>query len=129
MQIRDRLTAELLVGARFLVASLTTATVQYTTLIVGAQFTSSLVASIGAYALAIPVNYSLSYYVTFKSKTGHRTAMPRFLAVSFTGLGLNTVIFWLAIDARVYYVLAQILATIGVSLWSYIALKMAFGRI
>jgi putative flippase GtrA len=115
---------ELFRGMRFLFTGVVTAIVQYATLIGGAQLVPPVAAAVVAYAVATPVNYFMNYHFTFDSSTLHKKAFIRFMVVSITGMTLNTLIFWLAISLGLYYVVAQIIATVVLTLWNYLGLRI-----
>lgn len=67
--------------------------------------------SAGGFVAAVGVNYPLQYSWTFRSTAKHAAAFPRYLVVTLTMLGLNTVVFWiLAVGLSIWYLLSQALA-------------------
>lgn len=75
-----------------------------------------------AYASAAVLNYGFNYYWTFASQRAHGQAAQRFAAVALVGLGLNSAIMFGLVDGLSWhYVLAQVIATITVLLWNFLA--------
>ena len=75
--------------------------------------------SIGAIAGAF-VNYFLNYYFTFRSNRRHAEAIVQFYIVAGTGFLLNALLMWLIAHLLgVYYILAQLVTTGLVLLWSF----------
>lgn len=69
-------------------------------------------ASATGFCVAIFVNYSLQYYWTFRAKGPHGVMFLRYLVVTLTMLGVNTLLFWTLNEAMgVYYLVAQVIAT------------------
>lgn len=67
------------------------------------------------------INYVLNYRFTFKSRTRHRIALPRFLAVATVGLLINTSLMWVAVDlTNLHYILGQLVTSSFVLLWNFI---------
>ncbi len=62
-----------------------------------------------AFYFAVVVNYFLQRRFTFRSDEPHLKALPKFLAVSTFGAGINAVAFTL-LSAVMHYVVAQALA-------------------
>jgi putative flippase GtrA len=104
-----------------LVGALATA-LQYLILVAlasGAGLPAPLASALGFCASAL-VNYWLNRRFTFSSRRAHGVALPRFLVVATSGLIMNTAIMWLVVSVvRWHYVLAQVLATSAVVLWTY----------
>ncbi|MDD5175056.1 MAG: GtrA family protein [Sterolibacterium sp.] len=68
------------------------------------------------------INYSLNYRYTFRSAKKHQETVLRFAVVAAIGLLLNTLFMWLCIDLLgIYYLLAQLLTTGMVFIWSFLA--------
>ena len=84
--------------------------------------TDAVTASTIGYAISGVVNYLLNYYFTFSSQEKHSLAALKFTLVAGTGLALNSLIMYLAIVlAGIYYLLGQVMATIIVLFWNYLA--------
>ena len=84
--------------------------------------TDAVTASTIGYAISGVVNYLLNYYFTFISQEKHNLAALKFTLVAGTGLALNSLIMYLAIVlAGIYYLLGQVMATIIVLFWNYLA--------
>ncbi len=109
---------------RFLVVGGSATVVQYLLLVLlveggGLPATPS---SAAAYASAAALNYWLNYHWTFASQRAHGQAAQRFAAVALIGLGLNSAIMFGLVDGLAWhYVLAQVVATITVLLWNFLA--------
>ena len=87
-------------------------------------------ASAAGATLGACVNYVLNYRYTFRSARRHREALPRFFAVAAAGLLLNTTLMAILIDGLgVHYLIAQIVTTLGVLLWNFLANRhWTFGK-
>ncbi|WP_179119516.1 GtrA family protein [Ensifer adhaerens] len=70
---------------------------------------SGILASTIAFYLAVVVNYFLQRRYTFRSREPHRLALPKFVAVSTLGAGINALAFSL-LAGVVHYVVAQCLS-------------------
>jgi len=82
--------------------------------------TGPTVATTAGFAVGAVINYVLNYRFTFASSRPHLEALPRFLAVAATGAGLNYLVMRAGIDTfGLHYLLAQILATGVVLLWTF----------
>lgn len=82
----------------------------------------AVAASAVAYSLSAVFNYSANYHFTFASQAPHQRALPRFVVVATAGLALNTLIMYLLTSVvSAHYLLAQILATIVVLVWNFVA--------
>ena len=69
-------------------------------------------ASAIGFCVAIFVNYSLQYYWTFRAAGPHAVLFLRYLVVTLSMLGVNTLLFWILNEAAgVYYLIAQVIAT------------------
>ncbi|HBR97781.1 MAG TPA: hypothetical protein DD979_10445 [Gammaproteobacteria bacterium] len=72
---------------------------------------ATLSSAIG-FCLAVVVNYTFQYHMTFKSDGAHRTLFRRFTTVAVIGLTINTSIFWVFHTIfGLHYLLAQVGAT------------------
>lgn len=82
-----------------------------------------LASAIGFVVSAI-FNYLANRYFTFRSQRSHQEALPRFMAVSLTGLAINTLVLWCALLALGDHILAaQLVATAVVFSWNYLVNK------
>lgn len=80
-----------------------------------------LASNFGALVGAL-VNYILNYHFTFQSSKRHREALSKFLVVAAVALVLNGLfMFWLNWLLGLYYLLAQIITTLLVLLWTFFA--------
>lgn len=67
-------------------------------------------------------NYALNYAVTFKSTRRHLSALPRFVFMAMTGLGLNAAILEAGLRYfEVPYLWIQLVATVVVLFWNFVA--------
>jgi putative flippase GtrA len=66
------------------------------------------------------INYVLNYRLTFKSTQSHRQTFPKFAAIALLGLAVNLVLMSL-LTPRFYYLLAQIITTLVVLIWNFLA--------
>lgn len=83
----------------------------------GPVFSSSLGAVFGAVT-----NYFLNYYYTFKSSERHHHALPKFLLIAGMGLTINSAVMGLCTGIFYFhYLIAQLLATGLVLIWTYLA--------
>ena len=88
------------------------------------HLTSAVVATTLGYLVSSLFNYGANYYLTFNSQAKHMTAAVRFYIVAGIGLVLNSAIVYLLNDvANAHYLLAQVVATLLVMCWNYIAHK------
>lgn len=83
-----------------------------------------LSATLGYLAGAV-ISYWINYTVTFRSTRRHRDAIVRFGAVAVVGLIINTATVNFGIsELSLHYFLAQVLATLIVLIWNFIANKI-----
>ncbi len=109
---------------RFLLVGGTATVLQYLILVLLVELGAwpATPSSAAAYALAAALNYWLNYHWTFASRRAHGIAARRFAGVAAVGLGLNSVIMFCLVDRLAWhYVLAQVIATITVLLWNFLA--------
>ncbi|WP_082053910.1 GtrA family protein [Methyloterricola oryzae] len=67
-------------------------------------------------------NYALNYAITFKSTRGHLSALPRFVFMAGTGLGLNGLILEAGLRYSAWpYIGIQLAATVVVLFWNFVA--------
>jgi putative flippase GtrA len=79
-----------------------------------------LASTLGAMVGAL-VNYVLNRRLTFASDRPHREALPRFMTVAAAGFVLNAVIMKILTDWPLHYVFAQVVATIAVLVFNFLA--------
>ena len=88
-------------------------------LVSGFGFDPVLSSAAGAFVGAV-INYALNYRFTFQSSQQHTETVSRFALVAFLGMGLNTFLMWVGVAVlALHYLLAQILTTLLVILWSF----------
>lgn len=104
---------------RFLLVGGSATLLQYLLLILLAEMTplAHHYCSAFSYALAAVFNYLANYYFTFQASSKHSSTSFRFAITVALGLGLNTLVFYLANTLLPHYLLSQIVAT-GVTLTS-----------
>jgi putative flippase GtrA len=78
-----------------------------------------VIATAGAFLVAVSVSYTLNGLWTFRVWNSHRQRAPRFLVVSVIGLGLNTGVFWVVLSLGALYLLAQVAASAVVMFWNF----------
>jgi len=79
-----------------------------------------LIATTFGFIVGALINYILNYYLTFRSKKSHVEALLKFLIVATVGAGINSLIMYLGTEyVALHYMLAQIIATLLVLLWSF----------
>ena len=99
----------------------------YATLIilVEALGVAPLIASTLGFVVGALINYFLNYYYTFASNQSHRATMLKFAVVAMVGAITNSAVMHIALGwFGWYYLLAQVIATIWVLLWNFIANKL-----
>ncbi|OQA33836.1 MAG: GtrA-like protein [Betaproteobacteria bacterium ADurb.Bin341] len=80
----------------------------------------AVIASAAGALLGAVVNYALNYRFTFRSNKAHHESVRKFVVVALVGLGLNTLLMWVLVDGlRAHYLLAQVLTTGLVLIWSF----------
>lgn len=93
-------------------------------LLVELGLSSVVTATTVGYVVSSLFNYGANYYFTFNSKASHISAAVRFYIVASIGLVMNsTVVFLLNGVLGSHYLLAQVIATIVVMCWNYLAHK------
>jgi putative flippase GtrA len=83
---------------------------------------SPVVATLWGFVAGAIVSYTLNRRFTFRSDRPHRSAVPRFLAVTAGGFVLNGVAMWLLNEQwGIPYLVAQVIATAVVLFWNFTA--------
>lgn len=91
-------------------------------LLVETDLAIAVVASSVGYIVSGVLNYVLNYYYTFQSVAKHHSAAIKFILVMTIGLGINSGMVYLLTEiVGIYYLVAQVLATIAVLLWNFTA--------
>lgn len=97
--------------------------VQYAILLVGVQLLSmspTWASSLG-FAFSAIFNYTLNYYVTFRSASRHIEAASKFVVIAAAGLLINGGIMHAGVVIfDLHYLLVQIVATVIVLLWNFL---------
>ncbi len=77
-------------------------------------------ASLAGYLVGGTISYVLNYRFTFRSTKEHREALTKFLGVAAVGFVLNGVLMAAFTGpGKLHYLIAQILTTLVILLWSY----------
>ena len=92
------------------------------TLLVTGMRTDPVIASTYGFIVGALVNYCLNYRYTFRSSKPHLEAIVKFFSVASLGLLINGLLMGL-LTARltVYYLAAQVVATLTVLIWNFAA--------
>ena len=92
---------------------------------------SPVIATLWGFIAGAIVSYLLNRRFTFRSDRPHRSAVPRFLAVTAGGFVLNGCAMWLLNEQwGVPYLIAQVIATAVVLFWNFTANRLwTFGAI
>lgn len=96
--------------------------IQYVVLIALVQSfqIGAVLASGVGFAVSAFANYILNYYFTFGSREKHLKALSKFAVLASIGLVLNSGIMSLLVHNGVFYILAQVVATVTVLLWNFV---------
>lgn len=79
-------------------------------------------ASALGFICAVPVNFYLQRRFVFVSKVDLLRSFATYLAITFIGLGLNTIVFWLLTEwTELHYTLVQIVTTLAISVFNFVA--------
>jgi putative flippase GtrA len=114
--------------ARFFVAGGTAAAIHFALLhlFISVLGWEAVVSTSVGYIVAVTLSYLANYYWTFKATLPHRHAIPKFLLVAGTGLGLNALVFaGVKYGLGAHYFVAQAVATGLVMFWNF-ALQRAW---
>jgi putative flippase GtrA len=112
---------------RFFGAGCGSALAHYSVLIslVQALGVNPVAASVAGALVGGIVNYVLNYRFTFRSENSHLTSGPRFVIAALVGMTLNALFMWTGVEwLGMHYLLAQLLTTGLVFLWSYNASRL-----
>jgi len=83
-----------------------------------------LASAILAYLISMIWNYWRQRSWAFKSDRDHKSSIPGYILTHAIGMGINTIVLYIfAYSFEMYYILAQVFATIAVAAWSYLSLK------
>jgi putative flippase GtrA len=81
-----------------------------------------LLATTAGFVVGAEINYALNRRFTFVSTSPHHVALPKFLTVAATGALLNAAVVALFVEVALWhYLLAQLLATVTVLGWNFVA--------
>lgn len=74
------------------------------------------------FVVGTAVSYVANRRLTFKSSRSHAAAVPRFLAVAASYLVFTAVMMtWLAGHLGVHYLIAQLITTVLMMVWTFVA--------
>jgi putative flippase GtrA len=96
--------------------------IQYAVLLFAVPFlhANAVLASSAGFLISAGFNYWLNYHWTFRSSNSHVVAVTRFAIIAAVGFVLNAALMYLLVQRLgVPYVIAQVLTSAGVMLWSY----------
>lgn len=111
---------------RYLVAGGTAALLHFIVLIslVELADVDATIASMTGFCVATLLNYTLQFHWTFELSGPHGRIFTRYVLITFTMLGVNTIIFWvLYAKLSVLYVVAQVIATGVVTILNFLINK------
>jgi putative flippase GtrA len=111
---------------RYLVAGGTAALVHFAVLIMLVELADvdATIASMIGFCLAVIVNYTLQYHWTFEMSEPHGRILTKYIVITFTMLGVNTIIFWVLYEqVGVLYLVAQFIATGVVTVLNFLINK------
>ena len=84
--------------------------------------TDPVIASIAGFVLGACINYVLSYYFVFRSAKRHIEAGTKFFMIAIVGASLNGILMKVAIhELGFHYLAGQVLATLLVLMWNFMA--------
>ena len=107
----------------FIAVGLVATAIQYGALLITVQglHRDPVLGSSVGFVLGAVVNYLLNYHVTFRSANPHVSTAARFVVISSAGLLLNgSIMYGLVQWLHVLYWLAQIAATVAVTVWNFL---------
>jgi len=99
----------------------------YAVLLLSVEFfgISPLYGTSAGFAVGAITNYLLNYHITFRSNKPHSEALLKFATVALAGALLNSLTMYAGIDLlQLHYMASQLIATILVLIWNYIANKL-----
>ena len=111
---------------RYLVSGGTAALLHFIVLIslVELADVDATVASMTGFCVATLLNYKLQFHWTFELSGPHGRIFTRYVLITFTMLGVNTIIFWvLYAELNVLYIGAQVIATGVVTILNFVINK------
>ena len=80
-----------------------------------------VISSANGFIFTVVISYYLNYKWTFKAKSSHRFALPRYIAVSLMGLCLNTAILFFTVNLlQLWYGIGQAIAVVTIPLHNFI---------
>lgn len=85
------------------------------------------------FCLGLVVNYLLSVKWVFNQDDPNRNSVTELIGwfvIGIAGLGLNTLIMWIATDIfNVYYLISKIISTVIVFLWNFFARRYLISKL
>jgi putative flippase GtrA len=77
-------------------------------------------ASAIGFVVGAVVNYVLNYHFTFRSSKHHYSAFIQFFSIALVGLGMNTLVMSVLLQAiGLHYLICQVIATCLVLIWNF----------
>lgn len=126
--LETRVDGRVLKLVRYLISGGTAALVNWGTLFllvhIGTMY--YLYASILAFIVSIGVSFILQKFWTFQDNLVHdiHAQFSRYLVIIFLGLALNTALVYLLVEkANVWYLLAQVIATVIIAITNFFCYK------
>lgn len=80
-----------------------------------------VVATMAGFLVGAVINYTLNYHITFASKQGHIAALPKFMSIAAIGFCINAALVAAGMGLGLYYMVSQVLATLVVLAWNFLA--------
>lgn len=80
-----------------------------------------VISSASGFLITVVISYYLNYKWTFQSKSRHRSALPRYVAVSLAGLCLNTTIMFITVNVlHLWYIIGQTISIIIIPVHNFV---------
>ena len=90
--------------------------------LVDAVGVAAVAASSAGFLVGGLINYLFNYKFTFRSRQSHASTAPRFFGIALVGFFLNgAAMFWFVNQVGLYYLLAQIITTGIILIWTFLA--------
>lgn len=96
--------------------------IQYVMLIVMVQrfHVAAILASCIAFVTSTVMSYILNRRYTFKTDRSHSSTLWQYFAIYLVGCGINASVMWVGMHVfLLYYLIAQVLASMTVVSWTY----------
>jgi putative flippase GtrA len=80
----------------------------------------AVAASMVGYLAGSVLSYALNYYLTFRSRRSHASAVPRFYAMAAGAFALNAAVVAMLVDGMAFNPwVGQVIATVVCLVWNY----------